>query len=86
MQEHIIGGIFENYKAIYSKITIFAETDGKGIACTWVKVTILHGRSYENRNLPFFSKNAKMLFSTTPVEEKGPPRATLVSARPPRGL
>ena len=33
MQEHIIGGIFENCKDVSSKITIFAETDGKDIAC-----------------------------------------------------
>ena len=33
MQEHIIGGIFENCEDVSSKITIFAETDGKDIAC-----------------------------------------------------
>ena len=45
MKAHIIGAIFENCKDVSSKITTFAETDGKDIACTWVKVTILHGRS-----------------------------------------
>ena len=45
MQEHIIGRIFENCEDVSSKITIFAETDGKDIACPWVKVTISHGRS-----------------------------------------
>ena len=34
MQEHIIGGFFENCKDVSSKITTFAETDGKAIACT----------------------------------------------------
>ena len=34
VKEHIIGGIFENCKDVSSKITTFAETDGKHIACT----------------------------------------------------
>ena len=33
MKEHIRGDIFENCKDVSSKITIFAETDGKDIAC-----------------------------------------------------
>ena len=45
MQKHIIAHIFKNCKDVSSKITTFAESDGEGIACTWVKVTILHGRS-----------------------------------------
>ena len=45
MQEHIIGGFFENCKDVSSKMTTFAETDGKDNECTRVKVTILHGRS-----------------------------------------
>ena len=34
MKEHIRGDIFENCKDLSSKITIFAETDGKDTACT----------------------------------------------------
>ena len=51
MKAHIRGDIFENCKDVSSIITIFAETDGKDTACTWVKVTILHSRILPGNNL-----------------------------------